>query len=163
MLELRNKKLVASLILDVLENKQVLYPKTVEVGNERNVISISLGGAHSCAILDNDALKCWGSNVFGQLGDSTTSNRATPTTIYLGDDRYASSIALGFGHTCAIFDNKTLNCWGLNIGGQLGVLHETFNQLNNQETLKEATFSFRAQEFSDTLSGAKSSYYDTIR
>ena len=84
--------------------------------------SIALGCRHSCAILDDTRLKCWGSNQFGQLGDSTTTTRTIPTEVDLGDDRHVISIALGYSHTCAILDNKTLKCWGGNGNnrGQLG-------------------------------------------
>ena len=68
--------------------------------------SIALGYRHSCAILDDTRLKCWGSNQFGQLGDSTTTTRTIPTEVDLGDDRHVISIALGYSHTCAILDNK---------------------------------------------------------
>ena len=75
---------------------------------------------HSCAILDDTRLKCWGSNQFRQLGDSTTTTRTISTEVDLGDDRHVIYTALGYSHTCAILDNKALKWWGGNNRGQLG-------------------------------------------
>lgn len=82
-----------------------------------HVISIALGYSHTCAILDNKTLKCWGGNNRGELGYSTRVDSLTPTVINVGDSRYAVSIALGVSYTCAILDNT---CWGSNNIGQLG-------------------------------------------
>ena len=92
----------------------------MDVGDERSVSVFDLGNVHTCAVLDNLTLKCCGRNQFGQLGDSTTSNRYTPTPIDVGDETRVISIALGGDHTCAILDNALLKCWGSNARGQLG-------------------------------------------
>jgi hypothetical protein len=42
---------------------------------------ITAGTQHTCAILDNGSVSCWGWNIFGQLGDGTTNDRFTPTAI----------------------------------------------------------------------------------
>ncbi|MGY8716118.1 MAG: hypothetical protein ACKVI6_06730, partial [Candidatus Poseidoniales archaeon] len=36
---------------------------------------------HTCAILDDGSVSCWGNNGQGQLGDGTTNDRFTPTAI----------------------------------------------------------------------------------
>ena len=41
----------------------------------RTAKSLSLGGRHTCAILDNDTVKCWGRNNEGQLGLDDTNHR----------------------------------------------------------------------------------------
>jgi alpha-tubulin suppressor-like RCC1 family protein len=64
-------------------------------------------------------VKCWGHNNYGQLGDGTTTDRLTPTSIAnLGS---VAKISLGFGHTCALMDDGTVLCWGWNADGQLGI------------------------------------------
>jgi len=92
----------------------------------RAAASISLGNSHSCALLTGGAVKCWGSNNQGQLGDGTTTQRTTPVEVLVITDRYvlsttsATSIALGSDHSCALIADLTTKCWGLNDYGQLG-------------------------------------------
>ena len=96
-------------------------PIAIDIGPGRSVKQLSLGGYHSCAILDDGTLKCWGSNSSGQIGDGTKTDRRSPTTISVGNGRYVTHIALGGFHTCAILDDKSLKCWGDNTEGQLGI------------------------------------------
>ena len=45
----------------------------VDLGTGRTATAIISGGNHACALLDNSALKCWGYNNRGQLGQDSTS------------------------------------------------------------------------------------------
>eukprot|EP00900_Chrysochromulina_parva_P003276 jgi/Chrpa1/1294/Chrysochromulina_OHIO_Genome00005895-RA len=93
-------------------------PTTIYVGGAVGLLA--LGGLHTCAYVTASArLKCWGYNVYGQLGDGTTTDRATPTTINVGGA--VGLLALGGLHTCAYVTSSTLlKCWGANVFGQLG-------------------------------------------
>ena len=82
--------------------------------------TMTSGGNHICAILDDSSLQCWGGNSFGQLGDDTTTDRLTMTEVSLDSARTAMSISSGKDHTCSILDNGELQCWGRNNYGQLG-------------------------------------------
>ena len=76
-------------------------------------MAISAGEGHTCAILDDGSVACWGGNQYGQLGDGTTTNRDTPTqTASLGVDRTAVAITSGYSHTCALLDDGSVVCWG---------------------------------------------------
>ena len=45
----------------------------INLGTDRTATAISAGMEHSCALLDNASVKCWGDNDYGQLGiDNTT-------------------------------------------------------------------------------------------
>ena len=95
----------------------------IDLGTSRTAVAIATGLRHTCAILDNGDVKCWGSDQYGQLGDggSNTNTNAPPTTaINLGTGRTAVAVAAGERHTCAILDNGDLKCWGYNSHGQLG-------------------------------------------
>ena len=94
---------------------------TNSLGSGRTAIAISSGGYHTCVILDNGAVSCWGANSEGQLGDGGTTSQSTPAlTSSLGSGRTAVAISSGGWHTCAILDNGTVSCWGYSSNGQLG-------------------------------------------
>jgi alpha-tubulin suppressor-like RCC1 family protein len=100
----------------------------VDLGTGRTATAIAAGYKHTCAILDNESVKCWGFNFEGQLGQGDTNNRGdgiggNPNnlpSIDLGSGRTATAIAAGYQHTCAILDNASIKCWGYGADGQLG-------------------------------------------
>jgi len=95
--------------------------QTSSLGTGRTAVAISSGWEHTCAILDNASVSCWGWNYYGQLGDGTTTNRTTPTqTLSLGTGRTAVALSSGGWHTCAILDDASVSCWGSNNIGQFG-------------------------------------------
>jgi len=99
----------------------------VDLGAGRTAVSLSASMHRTCAILDNGTLKCWGDNVYGQLGLGDTTDRYAPppTPIDLGQGRTAVAISAGTQTTCALLDNGSVKCWGWNIRGQLGLGHTT--------------------------------------
>jgi alpha-tubulin suppressor-like RCC1 family protein len=76
------------------------------------------GGGHSCAVKQNGTVSCWGLNDNGQLGDGTTTQRLTPTTV--AGLTNVADISAGGRHTCAAKQDGTVSCWGDNFLGQLG-------------------------------------------
>ena len=69
------------------------------------------GDDHTCAILDNGSVSCWGRMCNGQLGNGGNSNKNTPTlTSSLGANRTAVALSSGQYHTCAILDNGSVSC-----------------------------------------------------
>ena len=95
-------------------------PTEVNLGDGRTAKEVIMYGGNTCAILDNNSLKCWGDNGNGQLGDGSTTNRSSPVAVNLGDGRTAKEVILDSGNTCAILDDNSLKCWGDNGNGQLG-------------------------------------------
>jgi alpha-tubulin suppressor-like RCC1 family protein len=90
--------------------------KVVALGAGRSAKSVSQAGDQTCAVLDDGELKCWGSNVYGQLGqeDGVDHFSADPMpAVKLGGGRTATTVSAGVGFsTCALMDNKTAKCWG---------------------------------------------------
>lgn len=84
------------------------------------VASIVAGGGHTCGILDSGALKCWGNNFDGQVGDGTVAGAHTTATDVIDLSTGVSSVTLGSDHTCVMVSDQTFRCWGLNLYGQIG-------------------------------------------
>ena len=89
---------------------------------------VAAGDMHTCVVLHNGNVKCFGAGLYGQLGNdtgldsgySTSSSVATTAAIELGLRRTARAIAVGSAHSCALLDNFTVKCWGRSTYGQLG-------------------------------------------
>ena len=84
-----------------------------------DIQAVSAGALHSCVLTRGGALKCWGSNDRGQLGDGTTDARSTPVDVLSLTDRVVAFSA-GYEHTCAVGEDGRAKCWGANRDGQLG-------------------------------------------
>ena len=92
----------------------------VEVaGLGSGVRAVAAGGSHTCALTTAGAVKCWGWNLYGQLGDGTMTARATPVGVS-GLDAGVTAVAAGTWHTCALTADGGVKCWGSNEFGQLG-------------------------------------------
>jgi len=94
----------------------------VNVGGK--VVQLAAGGAHTCALLETGAVRCWGSGRVGALGYGNEE--------YIGDDEEpadagdvdlggkAVQVAAGGPETCALLEDGTLRCWGSGMYGQPG-------------------------------------------
>jgi alpha-tubulin suppressor-like RCC1 family protein len=99
----------------------------VDLGSGRSARRVTAGGNHTCALLDDDEIKCWGANSQGQLGAGDTENRGDQLE-ELGDalkpvdlGERAVQVAAGNDFTCAILKSGHVKCWGANDRGQLGI------------------------------------------
>ena len=81
--------------------------------------ALGLGSTHSCAIVTDGAVICWGDNQFGELGrkdrgpDRFLSPRRVPLPVR------ATDIAAGRNHTCVLDEKGDVYCWGATNQGQL--------------------------------------------
>jgi alpha-tubulin suppressor-like RCC1 family protein len=108
---------------------QSLVP--VVVPGLSDVTAIAVGGVHTCALVSGGTVKCWGSNDYGELGTSSTTQcngsdacSFTPTAVpglsNVAAITIGNEIAYGADHTCALLTDKTVKCWGFNPTQQLG-------------------------------------------
>lgn len=114
---------------DVGDDEQPYTYGDVDLGANVTVRDITAGESHTCALLTNGSVRCWGRNSEGQLGTGST----TP----IGDNEVPASVAnpvnvggpvrlltAGAYHTCAILaETDNVRCWGHNAYGQLGYNH----------------------------------------
>lgn len=100
-------------------------PRLVHRGQgleQGRVVAMDAGSTHTCAAVDDGRVLCWGSNMFGQLGDGTLQDRRVPVRV--ADPALttlrADSVSTGARHTCLADRGGTAFCWGDNTFGQLG-------------------------------------------
>ena len=86
------------------------------------VSQMVVGATHSCALLLNGTVMCWGSGIEGQLGNGASVSSAFPVNV-TGIPGRVFQISAGAQHTCALLVDKSqgIFCWGSNSEGQLGI------------------------------------------
>lgn len=96
-----------------------------------NVVQLDTSETHSCAVLSDGRLLCWGLNDAGQLGvDRATTNCGSPTICrnraaqvsFGAGSAFVRKVAVGYRFTCAVVDRANTGevwCWGANQFGQL--------------------------------------------
>ncbi|HSA33476.1 MAG TPA: hypothetical protein P5077_07110, partial [bacterium] len=90
--------------------------------NEKKIIklvSVSVGGSHTCGLKPSGELYCWGDNHHGQIGDGTIDDKNSPTRVGIESD-WGSVSARREDHTCGVKVSGSLYCWGDNQWSELG-------------------------------------------
>jgi hypothetical protein len=91
-----------------------------------NATAIAAGYDYACALVSSGTVKCWGGNDYGQLGYASPQQCTSTTTCSTSPNAIpgltgVTAISAGVFHACAVLVNGTVECWGLNDAGQLGV------------------------------------------
>ena len=83
------------------------------VGGGVWILGFAAGDSHTCAINSSGKLFCWGSNSFGQLGLSSTTdyNLSQPVREFIPAVP-VSQVVAGENHTCALYSGGLVACWG---------------------------------------------------
>ncbi len=93
----------------------------VQVVALSDVVSLSSSIWHTCAVLSDATVKCWGYNEAGGLGDRTTVSRSTPVSV--AGLSNVVTVHNGRVYSCAITSEGKIMCWGRNE-------HAQFNDAN---------------------------------
>jgi alpha-tubulin suppressor-like RCC1 family protein len=103
------------------QNRPFLVPNTLptSLGTTWATNGLTTGDSHMCSTMSNGRMACWGKNDDGQLGDTTTTLRSSPTQVTGGVTTWAKAEA-GSWATCAIRTAGTLYCQGYNGTGAIG-------------------------------------------
>lgn len=96
-------------------------PVNVISPNE-SVVEIASGRRHVCALTNKGGVRCWGSNIHGQLGTNNNTSVAffaqPPADVLVGSA--SAGMTTGAGHTCARIAGQGAKCWGEGGYGQIG-------------------------------------------
>ena len=86
----------------------------------RSVVDIGAGTEHTCLVLDDKSVKCWGQNDAqqknGNAQNSAAKQDVSMVTVNLGQG--ALDVESGWKHTCALLEDRSVKCWGRNTEGQ---------------------------------------------
>ncbi|WP_437576858.1 hypothetical protein [Sorangium sp. So ce887] len=108
-----------------------VFPFPAQVALPGKVLHVAAGGgflrsgdsgaappAHTCAIMEDTTVTCWGHGTTGQLGiggfPASSAPARVPSLINV------VQLSLGAAHSCAVKTGDELYCWGSNQEGQLG-------------------------------------------
>lgn len=91
----------------------------VQLPPQYHFVGLVAGYYHTCGVLTDRSVVCWGGNSDGQLGDGTYRSSATPVRV-AGNVKF-SSVTVGATHSCGVAVDGRGYCWGSNRFGELGV------------------------------------------
>lgn len=104
---------------------QVNAPSAVNtsgVMSGKDITQIATGFNHNCALDSNGGVYCWGQNLYGELGNNSTTKSSVPVTTSMAEfgGRTVKQIAAGFFYTCALTTDGSVFCWGTAENGRIG-------------------------------------------
>src|SRR5262249_43389414 len=102
-------------------------------GLSSGTVAVAMGDTHACAITAGGAVRCWGDDTYGQLGDGKSVPQKVPVETSLKSG--AVGITVGAGYSCALLETGPVMCWGRNDRGQVGLATSTDPQRSPVEVV----------------------------
>jgi alpha-tubulin suppressor-like RCC1 family protein len=101
---------------------QVDTPVAVTLPLGVTLASIDPGWDHTCAVGTDQKVYCWGSDLFGQLGNgpAVTTAQPTPVEVVMPPSVAFTAVTVGAAHSCALTTDGRIYCWGSGGAGELG-------------------------------------------
>jgi alpha-tubulin suppressor-like RCC1 family protein len=96
------------------------YPQVCSDSKCVKVTQISCEYYGTCALLADGTVRCWGDNMYGQLGTGSLTPDRSSSPLRVTGLSGAKAIASGNHHSCALLTNGTVMCWGSNVAGAIG-------------------------------------------
>lgn len=134
----------------------VSTPAAVLLPAGTQALAVAAGRAHSCAIMAGGAVSCWGLDQAGQLGDGGTfsdPDQPSPIGVALPFGRQAVALGAGGDNSCALVDDGSLWCWGLDDNSQVGDGPTIANQFSPASVFLPLTFPGRIADVSVLVDG----------
>jgi alpha-tubulin suppressor-like RCC1 family protein len=91
-----------------------------EVALGSPAIAIAAGAAHTCAVVGDGQVKCWGAGSAGQLGLGNDASALVPPAPTVALPGAATAVVAGADYSCALLAGGQAACWGDGARGQLG-------------------------------------------
>jgi alpha-tubulin suppressor-like RCC1 family protein len=96
----------------------------VKIAGLQGVTGIAAGSRHTCAVVTDGQIYCWGNNELGQLGAGLSDSSHREPLAIADIELRATQVASGPYHVCGIFEDDSgttfVACWGVGDFGQLG-------------------------------------------
>ena len=99
------------------------------LGSGRTAVELEIGRKHRCVLLDDDSVKCWGDDYYGQLGNGGgQGNKNAPFSTTFASNLGLQRMSAGHWHTCIASKTNEVYCWGDGVEGKLGDGSSSNNQ-----------------------------------
>lgn len=100
--------------MDIYDPPCIASPPEAAIDVGINTVrQVSAGQKHTCAVLNDNSLTCWGKGEFGRLGIGNDYDQYIPPIGAIDLGAGAIQVSAGEHHNCAILDDGTLKCWGM--------------------------------------------------
>ena len=133
-------------------------PSAVLLPTGAHATAVGAGRLHSCVALTNGSMLCWGLDATGQLGNGggplADPDQPSPVVVSIPIGRQVLAIAVGGDNSCALLDNGSLWCWGLDTNLQVGDGATAANQFSPVSVLVPLSIPGRIADVSVVVDGA---------
>lgn len=108
-------------------DQQPCSPTPVAVKGVNDAVEVATGTSATCARRSTGAVQCWGADVYGQLGDGSADaedcgdgSTCSPSPVEVAGITDAVDLSVGGDQACVVHRDRSVSCWGANLGGTLG-------------------------------------------